>query len=55
MVSIRALLQALPSTVNHPDNRSQTPLHLAASNGRSEACRLLLEKGAEIDYRLVKT
>ncbi|XP_031563358.1 transient receptor potential cation channel subfamily A member 1-like isoform X2 [Actinia tenebrosa] len=51
VVSIRALLEASPCTVNHPDNRSQTPFHLAASNGRSEACRFLLQKGAEIDYR----
>ena len=53
MVSNRALVEAAPCTVNQPDNRSQTPLHLAAGNGHPETCKLLLEHGAEIDYRLV--
>jgi ankyrin repeat protein len=51
VVSNRSVLEAAPETINQPDTRSQTPLHLAAANGRSDACRLLLERKADIDYR----
>ncbi|XP_048586371.1 transient receptor potential cation channel subfamily A member 1 isoform X2 [Nematostella vectensis] len=49
--NISILLQANPETINEVDNRSLTALHIAAAAARTEACRLLLEKGAEVDYR----
>jgi ankyrin repeat protein len=37
--------------INSRDERTQTPLHLAATEGHLEVVCLLLERGAEVDSR----
>jgi len=46
---IRALLQADPDLVHERDAQGATPLHCATFGGHSDAARLLIEHGAEIN------
>ena len=41
--------------VLNEDEDSNTPLHLAAARGHAYACELLLEKGANLKDRWVRT
>ena len=45
------LVKKDPSIVNDEDEASNTPLHLAATEGHVKCCKELLERGAEVDAR----
>ena len=49
--TIAELLKRDPSIINDEDEASNTPLHLAASEGHVKCCKALLENGAEVDAR----
>jgi ankyrin repeat protein len=49
--TVRDLLAEDPSLANSTDDRSSTPLHLAARYGHAELAGLFLEAGAEVDPR----
>lgn len=46
---LRALLSADPAALEAKDSKGNTPLIQAAQNGRLEAVKFLLEKGADVD------
>ena len=46
---LRQLLETDPALIHARDPAGNTPLHLAALNGKSAALRILLEKGAAIN------
>ncbi len=46
---IEELLKEVPSLVNFRDYDRRTPLHIAASEGHLEICKLLVDKGAMIN------
>ena len=45
------LLRKDPSLINGGDEASDTPLHLAATEGPLKCCKALLESGANVDAR----
>ena len=45
------LIKENPSIINDEDDRSNTPLHLAALHGHIKVVELLLNQGASIDAR----
>ena len=45
------LVRKDPSVINDEDEASNTPLHLAATEGHFKCCKALLENGAEVDAR----
>ena len=49
--SVRYTLYKYPQCVNKPDLIKQTPLHWAARSGRFEVCKLLIEKGADVNAK----
>lgn len=49
--AIMAFLEKRPGLVKAKNNDSQTPLHVAAKNGRKELAALLLDKGAEVNAK----
>jgi ankyrin repeat protein len=49
--TVRAILEKQPEMVNARDNDGQTPLHIAAKNGRTEVARILLEKRADVNAK----
>ena len=40
-----------PSIINEEDKASNTPLHLAATEGHLKCCTALLDNGADADAR----
>ena len=52
--TITELVKKDPSIINDEDEASNTPLHLAATEGHVKCCKELLERGAEVDARWVK-
>lgn len=46
---LKKILDDRPSLVNFRDYDRRTPLHIAASEGYTETCRFLVEKGAKIN------
>ena len=49
--SVKYTLFKYPQCVNKPDLIKQTPLHWAARSGRYEMCKLLIEKGADVNAK----
>ena len=52
--TVTELVRKDPSIINDEDEASNTPLHLAATEGHVKCCKELLERGAEVDARWVK-
>ncbi len=48
-IQLDAILKARPSLINFRDYDRRTPLHIAASEGHLEICKLLIERGARIN------
>ncbi|MBN1552604.1 ankyrin repeat domain-containing protein [bacterium] len=46
---IRSLIEKDPSAINRTDNRSRTPLHIAAEKGQIDVVAYLIEKGADLE------
>ena len=44
-----------PALVHDKDEQNDTPLHIAAREGRLDAAKLLIEKGADIHAGITKT
>ena len=51
LTSVRVLLEKQPALINAKNKDGQTPLHIAATNGRKEVVELLLEKGADVNAK----
>jgi len=51
IAQINQLLQADPHLISSKDDSGYTPLHLAAQYGQTEAARLLLVKGADVNAK----
>ena len=49
--TVTELVRNDPSIINDEDEFSNTPLHLAATEGHVKCCKALLENGAEVDAR----
>ena len=49
------LIKQDPSIINDEDDCSNTPLHLAALHGHIKVVELLLNQGAAIDARYIRT
>ena len=49
--TVTELVRKDPSIINDEDEASNTPLHLAATEGHFKCCKALLENGAEVDAR----
>lgn len=52
--ALRKRLLRSPSLVHHHDEHGETPLHHAAKYGETEAMRVLLDAGAQVDARNVE-
>ena len=45
------LVRKETSIINEEDEASNTPLHLAATEGHLKCCKALLENGADVEAR----
>lgn len=45
---VEVLLQFNPQLLSQPDANGTTPLHSAAVMGRTDACKMLVEQGADV-------
>ena len=48
---VRVLVHKYPPSLTDEDENGNTPLHLAALNGRTEVVDFLIDEGAEVEAR----